>query len=631
MKHRSKQRRAGYRVKGAMGLFFREDGYTTVGAALAVLLTCSLVCMSAWAYEAQSRTSSIQSIADAAALAAENEVAEFDRAVKVADATLLSMSLTGIVLLGVGTVCCCVPAAAPLGERLVEAGAKVIEKRSAVAKRFSESLNAAQAALPALAVASAEAVILENASDDLHLLGYVEVVPWKGEAIDVPDPASLKDASDTAESNAEEAERLAKEADEASTRANEALERGFEADCGAYPGACMRERAETLSTIPPIDNPLYESSATWTFSVALERARAYYRCRYDQERPASASMEEEVRSALRKRFYDFAIDELARGRAYDDGVSEPDLYFPLLPKNADELKRTSLYTDPLFPVSGGAHRYLCAWSGCPSLAESGSAGMGSLSHIDAGTLEVCPHCGVNASYMGRVMAASSSIDNGFEYHYRIVADAAEEYESSKKAAVEKTNEAKDLVTNTFDALGRALADAVSYRIEAFPPGRFGVVVAVSADASAEAPAAFVTAPGDLGSFTAISASTCVEDPSENVMASLLDGVREEVDSELVAGGDVALGIWGVMIDAYGGGVDALASGIESILNGIPLIGPSGLGTWASDELTRRIRDIGLEPASTGAPKPVVINTRHVLDRVDGPLAEAIMRVKEAAP
>lgn len=94
---------------------------------------------------------------------------------------------------------------------------------------------------------------------------------------------------------------------------------------------------------------------------------------------------------------------------------------------------------------------------------------------------------------------------------------------------------------------------------------------------------------------------------------------------------MALGIWGVMIDAYGGGVDALASGIESILNGIPLIGPSGLGTWASDELTRRIRDIGLEPASTGAPKPVVINTRHVLDRVDGPLAEAIMRVKEAAP
>ena len=81
MKHRSKQRRAGCRVKGAMGLFFREDGYTTVGAALAVLLTCSLVCMSAWAYEAQSRTSSIQSIADAAALAAENEVAEFDRAV----------------------------------------------------------------------------------------------------------------------------------------------------------------------------------------------------------------------------------------------------------------------------------------------------------------------------------------------------------------------------------------------------------------------------------------------------------------------------------------------------------------------------------------------------------------------
>ncbi len=51
---------------------------------------------------------------------------------------------------------------------------------------------------------------------------------------------------------------------------------------------------------------------------------------------------------------DFAIDELARGRAYDDGVSEPDLYFPLLPKNADELKRTSLYTDPLFPTRGAS-------------------------------------------------------------------------------------------------------------------------------------------------------------------------------------------------------------------------------------------------------------------------------------
>ena len=128
--------------------FRNRDGYTTLGAACAILLSCALIIGGVWAARSLSRAQGVQSVADSAALAAANEVAEFVIAVRVADATLLTMSLTGLGLLGVGAVCCCVPQASTIGERMIEAGRQVLDARDDYAQTQIEVLSAASAVPP---------------------------------------------------------------------------------------------------------------------------------------------------------------------------------------------------------------------------------------------------------------------------------------------------------------------------------------------------------------------------------------------------------------------------------------------------------------------------------------------------
>ena len=159
-------------------VFVDGHGFTTIGAAVAILLSCTLAFFCLWAARAQSQAAGVQAACDAAALAAENEVAEFVLAVHVADATLLTMSLTGLAALGIGTVCCCVPAAAPTGAKLLDAGKSILEKRDDVARTEKRALDAAQDALPLTAQAQAQAVLQENGTEiDGSGIGYIELVP----------------------------------------------------------------------------------------------------------------------------------------------------------------------------------------------------------------------------------------------------------------------------------------------------------------------------------------------------------------------------------------------------------------------------------------------------------------------
>ena len=74
-------------------LFCNESGFTTLGTALAILLSCSLLFFGLWTSRSLSRAAGVQAVADSCALAAENEVSEFVLAVRAADATLLTLSL----------------------------------------------------------------------------------------------------------------------------------------------------------------------------------------------------------------------------------------------------------------------------------------------------------------------------------------------------------------------------------------------------------------------------------------------------------------------------------------------------------------------------------------------------------
>ena len=95
-------RRRAVQAREPFALFRDEAGFTTAGVACALLVTLALVFTSAQVYRVSSASADVQNVADAAALAAENEVAEFMIAVRVCDAVVLSLSLTGAATAGLG-------------------------------------------------------------------------------------------------------------------------------------------------------------------------------------------------------------------------------------------------------------------------------------------------------------------------------------------------------------------------------------------------------------------------------------------------------------------------------------------------------------------------------------------------
>ena len=317
-------------------------------------VTLSLVFSAAQVYRVSSASADIQDVSDACVLAAEGEVAEFMIAVRVCDAMVLSLSLTSAAMFGLGVVALCAPPAAELGIELVNLGTKVLQARNTFAERAASGLNALQEALPFLAAASAYAAASSNSGGVMaaSYLGIAMLVPAEGERIEVGASKALSDAADAVSEDAESIKQASEEAEEAAKEAFSAKEEGFKRDCGDAPAYCMYERAEALSSISSPSNPLFHTVDAWSFSVALDRAKAYYSARFEDEAPQSSAIEEQAESALRKVFYRFALAEVSRGFVLDTGDSF-DAFFPLLPKNTAEMKATGLYTGSGVPAWEG--------------------------------------------------------------------------------------------------------------------------------------------------------------------------------------------------------------------------------------------------------------------------------------
>ena len=90
--------------------FHEEDGgFSSLGMVIALLITLSLLFSTAQVYRVYSASADIQDVADASALAAQNQVAEFMVIVRVCDAIILSLSLAGLTCAGLGVVALCAP------------------------------------------------------------------------------------------------------------------------------------------------------------------------------------------------------------------------------------------------------------------------------------------------------------------------------------------------------------------------------------------------------------------------------------------------------------------------------------------------------------------------------------------
>lgn len=620
-------------------LFWAEEGFSTVGMVLALLISISLIFTAARVYEINSCSSRVQEVADAAALAAENTVGEFYLVAGVCDAVILSLSLTTAGCLGLSVVCACVPPASGFSKTFLEMAQKTKKARDSFSESANESLDRLAQALPFIAAVKAQEVHSANSSlsDGAHYQGLVVLSPWE---VKKGDSLSFSD-SDEALSEVEESrdslEDVAAQAEEAAKRANEWKQYGYEHDSISPDAYCMYERAAKLAGMADFDNPFFSSVDTWNFAASLERAKTYYRLRYQTEVPNGQSVDELSNSALRKRFYAYAQETVGQGYVHET-ESSFDAYFPRLPKNTDEMRSTILYTEMVYPKTIDAQglMVLHAWNGCPGLVQ-GSIGMGSIQEMDTvGSYTSCPHCKFVPSSMGKVAAASSSIQNGFEYHYNEVAKAADEYQKARKELDPLSQQAKNMAGGLLDSVGKAFAEACDQRIDITPPGHHGVISLVSDTGVPQTrfPSALVASEGvgGLGARIALSSATLVRESSDegkNVVTSFLDGLSGE-GSAAVGAAKVALRMWSGFLGVYTQGHDALLETVESVLNGIPLMGASGLGPWASGALQDAVKDFGFAPVDLAARKAVLVNSQHVLRADDSAFSARLLSAKEMA-
>ena len=622
-------------MRGRRDLFRDESGFTTTSMVLSLLITLSLLFTAAQVYRINSASAEVQDVADAAALSAENQVAEFMLVVRFCDAVVLSMSLTGLAVGGLGIAALCTPFTAELSGTLLDLSTKIMKARNTFATRSAKALNKLQEALPYFSAACAAAVARANdGTAGSQYLGVAILMPIKGEEITVDTADSALELLSDANDQAEEIREKAKRAEEATKEANRSKERAFRRDCGDAPDYCMYERAERLAGLSGAENPLYTSVEAWTFSVALARAKAYYRARLQLEYPADSSIDEQARSALRSHFYRFVVDEL-RGAYVRETSDSFEANIPHLPSNTSEMKATSLYTDEIYPVTeSDDEQIMHAWMGCPEIQGREVVMVSSIAYMDENDLKTCPACGFTPSSMGKVAAASTSISNGFEYHYDAVADEAFLYQKARHEADQPKSEVKELAGNLLERLGDVLKECLGKRIKAAPPGRDGaiafVVNAGSTSAAGGFASSFVSGGGSLGPRAAVSAATLVDegtDEGRTALNSMLDGLKENGGFAVGALG-VVLDVWSAMLVAYSDGQQAVAGAIEKGLNSVPLVGESGLGTWAADKLKGAIEGVGLEPAEVGALKPVLVNSGHVAGKAEDGPAQAYMTVKQ---
>jgi len=620
----------------------RDGGFTSVGVVVALMLVVALLFTAAQVRWMASTSADIQFVADAGALAAQNIVAEYEVIAQVADAVVLSMSLFGMTVFGIGIVVSCIPYTSAVGTKIVDFGRKVFDARDKVAKQAANALNVLQYALPFLCAINAARVITSNRISPHGTECYIGIAipfPLTGEKVEFPSEDEARSKGEELEERNSRTAEISDEAQESYDRMQQSKYEGYMADCGQNPNYCLYERARGLGGLNGAQNPYFSSVETWEFSYALDRAKAYYRARLANESPASSKLEDQVRSFSRTRFYTFAVSEMAKAYAYLHADGTLDAYFPLMPRNTNEYRTTTLYTEKVYPVS--ADGVIHGSPVCPEYLDSRPAGYASVAQCEDGTYKGCEHCGFSINTIGRVAQASTSIDNGFEYHYRRVAEAAERYAQAAKEYRDASSGAKESAQEGFNLFKTALEALKTPRLYPHPPGRNGCIAIVIDPGTHPVPSpfasSFVAGGATLKPRIAISAAAMAADEAsfgDNVIASFLDRVKDDFD--LSSAGGLALGafdgileIWSSTLLVYNMGIDMMTRGLGDFLRAIPLVNSTPLASWAERTLRETFEAFGMQGASLATPKPVLVNSVYVALTSDSIPGRVLVSAKEA--
>ena len=618
---RARCKRGGFMGRAGIDLFIEDGAYTTLSSAVVILVVLTLLFSSAAAIWSMSRAGDTQAAADSGALAGANVVASYHTAATVVDASILSLGLAGFATIGTGLVAILIPGAELAAGDMVDTGIEIIKTRNKFAKSASKGLQKIETALPYLVAARATQAVSAQDTEGATYTGTALAVPKTSESDFVALEGS-EISTDVIKDTSKDLERAADELQKASEETAKAKERAWLADCGGSDPAsvgscsCMWERARSLAKLSDIENPHYASSVTWEPQVALDRAKAYYRLRLANEAPQGSSVETKAESAARKAFYTYASAEVNRAYITEDG-DRTTSYIPLLPRNTDEVRATELYTDAAWPTStNDGKTYLHYGTSCPNYKKGTPGGLASVAAYDG--QDKCNRCHFGVSSLGAVAAPSTSIENGFEYHFDRFKDALKKYVECRNKELElmrQTEDEADRAGNAFDEAIKALSGE---RPRIAPPGRNGVVaLAVSGAISSpdELNSSFNTTVR-LGDRGAISAAVLAPDDAtaQNNVLSRFFSTLEERSGGVVGVLDGVMDVWGRLLVGYGdiqGSADELMDEMIGDLGG-GSGALSSIASWLGDTVSASVAALGLEPCDLRLRKPVLTDTANVI-------------------
>lgn len=618
---RARCKRGGFMGRAGIDLFIEDGAYTTLSSAVVILVVLTLLFSSTAAIWSMSRAGDTQAAADSGALAGANVVASYHTAATVVDASILSLGLAGFATIGTGLVAILIPGAELAAGDMVDTGIEIIKTRNKFAKSASKGLQKIETALPYLVAARATQAVSAQDTEGATYTGTALAVPRTSESDFVALEGS-EISTDVIKDTSKDLERAVDELQKASEETAKAKERAWLADCGGSDPAsvgscsCMWERARSLAKLSDIENPHYASSVTWEPQVALDRAKAYYRLRLANEAPQGSSVETKAESAARKAFYTYASAEVNRAYIIEDG-DRTTSYIPLLPRNTDEVRATELYTDAAWPTStNDGKTYLHYGTSCPNYKKGTPGGLASVAAYDG--QDKCNRCHFGVSSLGAVAAPSTSIENGFEYHFDRFKDALEDYVECRNKELElmrQTEDEADRAGNAFDEAIKALSGE---RPRIAPPGRNGVVaLAVSGAISSpdELNSSFNTTVR-LGDRGAISAAVLAPDDAtaQNNVLSRFFSTLEERSGGVVGVLDGVMDVWGRLLVGYGdiqGSADELMDEmIDDLGGGSGAL--SSIASWLGDTVSASVAALGLEPCDLRLRKPVLTDTANVI-------------------
>lgn len=608
-------------------LFRNKEGFTSISIMLALLISLVLIFSSAQLIWTQSRGADVQSIADSASLSGANTVSKYMNMATVLDASVLSLGLVGMSVMGVGLVLSAIPPAAELSGPVLDAGIKTLEARSRFARSAYAGLEKVERGLPFLIAANSVRTIAANAElSGMDYCGIAIPFPYDGSDGSFSHYNDLlSEASDMQESSAK-VKDLSDQAHKEELLANDALLRGWRSDCGDEKYS-LYERAASLAQLRGALNPYYPLSQAWNFSVPLGRARAYYAARLTGNTKEEGGYDGEIRFIAREVYYEYAKELLSTASVYET-EDEVHIDLPELPKNTQEIRDTHLYTDARWPLSLQDKKYMLHHSYESAALRSGPAGFGSFAELEAGELELCPYAPFSVSDIGRVAQLTSLVPSGFEYHWRKICEAAKDYELHKNKQLELEHKAKESSKEGLDAFDKALVKLAAPRPKLTPPGRYGVVAFVGDFKEHELPDSLQLpfARGqNLPGRAALSASCLVIDdskPEYNILSQFFENLKRSDHTISSSAGLVLDGIfdlWGTVLQAYSGAVSSLGDKLSVLQNKANSLGASNVSRWISKKIKLILDLAGFRPVDLRPRIPVLVNTAEVFDKagIDG--------------